>query len=319
MPSPPRPRSAPNAADYRRRRILAVVAVVATAAAVGVVLARGGGGGDPAVPAPIEADTAAPPPGRDTRAAFEPSSPQEAAAGKPVSTADWKPSRDPVPMLMYHDIAQAPADAPFPELHTSPRDFKAQMDWLDEEGYTAVTMAQVTDAWDGDGELPPKPIVVSLDDGFASHRSDAMPILGKHGWPGVLNLQAFSGKGLPESAPISPAEVEDLLDAGWELGAHSITHSDLTTVDAAQLEDEVALTKKALESQFGVTIDHFCYPAGRYDDAVVAEVKRAGYRTASSTEPGLASPDEPYDLNRIRIDASDGLDGFAQKVQAAGT
>jgi hypothetical protein len=65
-----------------------------------------------------------------------------------------------------------------------------------------------------------------------------------------------------------------------------------------------------------VPVDFFCYPAGRYDAAVIAAVRRAGYVGATTTRYGLAKPGELYTLKRIRIDGSDGLAGFAAKLTA---
>jgi peptidoglycan/xylan/chitin deacetylase (PgdA/CDA1 family) len=219
---------------------------------------------------------------------------------------------------MYHDVKAPAADAPLPELHVPKQDFREQMNWLADEGYTGVTMKQVVDAWYHDGVLPSKPVVITFDDGFESHHSVAMPTLQKHGWPGVLMLQSYAPKGLPDDAPLPPDEVKDLLAAGWELASHTITHADLTTVSPEQLASEVEKSKRGLERQFGVAIEHLCYPAGQYDDAVIEETEKAGYTTASTVEPGLGSRDEPFALKRIRINGSDGLSGFIEHLQAAG-
>lgn len=221
-------------------------------------------------------------------------------------------------MLMYHDVESPPADAPFPELHVQSKDFEDQMAWLDEQGYTAITVDQLTASWYGDGGLPKKPVVVSFDDGFASHFEVARPVLAEHGWPGVLMLQMFSGKGLPKGGELSPRQVEKLIAGGWEVDSHTITHADLTTVSADQLESEVAQSRKALRKQFGVPANHLCFPAGKYDDTVLAATKKAGYTTASTVDPGLASPDEPYTLERIRVNGSDGLEGFVASMEASG-
>jgi hypothetical protein len=63
-----------------------------------------------------------------------------------------------------------------------------------------------------------------------------------------------------------------------------------------------------------VPADFFCYPAGRFDSRVVAAVKAAGYRAATTTEPGLASPKLPFTLNRIRVDGQDGVGGLLTKL-----
>jgi hypothetical protein len=61
---------------------------------------------------------------------------------------------------------------------------------------------------------------------------------------------------------------------------------------------------------------YVCYPAGRYDDAVIAAVQQAGYLGATTTRYGLARPTELYTLARVRVNGSDGVRGFAAKLEA---
>jgi peptidoglycan/xylan/chitin deacetylase (PgdA/CDA1 family) len=112
--------------------------------------------------------------------------------------------------------------------------------------------------------------------------------------------------------------VRRLIAAGWELDAHTITHPDLTMLDAAELRREVAGSRAELRERFHVPVDFFCYPDGRYDEQVVAEVRRAGFLGATTTAYGLARPPDYYTLDRIRIVGTDGLLGFEQKLTALG-
>ena len=105
--------------------------------------------------------------------------------------------------------------------------------------------------------------------------------------------------------------MRELIGAGWEIGAHTLTHPDLTGVSAAQLEREVAGSKRLLERRFGIEVDFFCYPGGRFDARVVREVKAAGYVGATTTREGLARRDEPFTLRRIRVSGAAGVAGLA--------
>jgi hypothetical protein len=74
-----------------------------------------------------------------------------------------------------------------------------------------------------------------------------------------------------------------------------------------------------LRKQYRVPVDFFCYPAGRYDDRVVAAVRKAGYLGATTTNYGLARrSDGLYTLKRVRVEGSDGLAGFASRIRALG-
>ncbi len=101
-----------------------------------------------------------------------------------------------------------------------------------------------------------------------------------------------------------------MIEAGWELAAHTIDHSDLTTLDAVALEEEVAGSREILRREYGVPVKNFCYPAGRFDATVIAAVEAAGYVGATTEIRGYAESDAPYELARFEILGSSGVSGL---------
>ncbi len=274
----------------RRQRLTATGALIAVVVAIGALLALGGG------------------PGGNQDGALASSPPGNAGQSQPISNAapqpDWTPHTGPVPILEYHELGPAPAGAPYPELYVSRPDFHREMDWLDDHGFQAVTLETVEEAWFDGGTLPAKPVVVSFDDGYRPQFTFALPELRRHGWPGVLNLKA-------EGSDLYESNVRTMIAAGWELAAHSIHHLDLTTLDAAQLEEETAGARQILRREYGVPVQDYCYPAGRYDETVIAAVAAAGYTAATTEVRGYAHPEAPYELARFEVLGSDGVDGVA--------
>ena len=223
------------------------------------------------------------------------------------------PHNAPVPILMYHVIAPPLPNAPYPDLYVKPEDFRAQVAWLAAHGYHAVTLRQVYDYWRGEHALPRKPVVLTFDDGYHSDFTVALPTLRARRWPGVLNLEV---RNLQPVWGTRPGMVRKLIAAGWEVDAHTMTHPDLTTVDPAQLRFQVAGSRAAIRRMFHQPVDFFCYPAGRYDDAVLAAVRAAGFLGATTETEGLARPDSLYTLDRVRVSGSDGVSGLAEKLRA---
>jgi len=222
-------------------------------------------------------------------------------------------SRAAVPILMYHVIGTPRPGTPLPELWVTAENFTAQVDALAAAGYRAVTLTDVLNAWRGRGTLPAKPIVLSFDDGYLGQGKVAGAVLAARHWPGVLNL-AIHNLGI--AGGLTAGRIRTMLAAGWELASHSITHPDLTTLDAAALRREVAGSRAELRRRFKVPVDTFCYPAGRYDAKVVAAVRAAGYRAATTVVPGIARPgDDRMLLPRIRVNGSDSV---ARVLAAAG-
>lgn len=220
-----------------------------------------------------------------------------------------------VPILMYHVIGTPKPGTPLPELWVTPEHFGAQMAALADAGYRAVTLTAVLNAWRGRGTLPARPVVLSFDDGYLGQGKYAGAVLAARHWPGVLNL-AIHNLGVPGG--LTAGRIRTMLAAGWELASHSITHPDLTTLGAAALRREVAGSRTALRRRFGVPVATFCYPAGRYNATVVAAVRAAGYRAATTVVPGVARPgDDRMLLPRIRVNGSDSPEQMLAHVRAA--
>ena len=227
-----------------------------------------------------------------------------------------RPDRRSVPILMYHVIADPPASAPFPDLYVSRAELQVQVRWLARAGYEAVTLGRVFDAWNGRATLPPRPIVLSFDDGYRSHVTAALPILAARRWPGVLNLDLSN---LAPSWGVSASGVRRLIAAGWEIDAHSLSHPDLPSLSGAALTREVSGSRREIHRRFGVLPRFFCYPAGRYDAKTIAAVRAAGFEGATTTQLGLASPHaRPFTLARVRISRGDGAGGLARKLSSLG-
>jgi peptidoglycan/xylan/chitin deacetylase (PgdA/CDA1 family) len=275
-------------AAIRRRRVLIGIALTSLVAGVSVGARHGGAGESGST-------------GFARRAGA-------GQAEKPVLVH----SKAPVPVLMYHVIADAPAGARLPQLYVDPATFSDQANWLASHGYTAVTLDEVYDAWFKDAEIPEKPIVLSFDDGYRGDYVFARRTLQQLHWPGDLNL-LLSNLG----DELSNQQVEQLIQDGWEVDSHTISHLDLTHMKPARLQREVAGSRAMLQRTFHQPVDFFCYPAGRFDPAAVQAVRSAGYLGATTELPGLASRDDMFKLHRIRVDGSDGVNGLASKLSAA--
>jgi peptidoglycan/xylan/chitin deacetylase (PgdA/CDA1 family) len=200
---------------------------------------------------------------------------------------------------MYHVVAAPPPGAAYSDLWVAPGRFTRQIDALAHAGYHATTLDTVWHAWHGHGSLPRHPVVISFDDGYQSQSTTARRRLHELGWPGVLNLEV---KNVGVKGGLARDEVRAMMHDGWEIDAHTLTHPDLTTVDAGRLRREVTGSRRWLQHAFGAPVDFFAYPSGRYSPAVEAAVRVAGYRGATTTLPGQATrAADPYALPRVRV------------------
>jgi peptidoglycan/xylan/chitin deacetylase (PgdA/CDA1 family) len=276
-------------AQVRRRRRIVVSALALLAVAAAVIAIAAGGSSSP--------ETSAAKPGSSSHTAGG------GAGSAPASTATvtGPPGTEPVPILMYHVIAPAPAGAPFPGLYVTPEQFAEEMQALKSAGWHAVTLDEVEAYWSRGVPLGSgKPIVISFDNGYNSQYTQALPVLRRLGWVGVENLQL---SGLPPSqGGLGPGQIQGLLSAGWELDTQGFSHADLVTLGAEELHYQVAVARSVLQRRYHVPVNWFCYPSGHYNAAVLAAVKAAGYRGSTTVIPGWAHPEEdPYRLHRLRV------------------
>lgn len=91
---------------------------------------------------------------------------------------------------------------------------------------------------------------------------------------------------IPKSARYR--EVSDafltMLAGSFEIGAHSLTHPDLTTLDHAAQWQEIIGSKNYIEDITNEPCNVFCYPSGNYDPQVTSLVKDAGFKGARTTQ-----------------------------------
>ena len=221
----------------------------------------------------------------------------------------------PVPILVYHHVLERPKG---PRLVVmSIKLFRAQMAWLSAHGYQAVTLRRVYDAWTGDGVLPPHPVVLTFDDGYADQVRNAAPVLRQYHWPAELDLVSgalYLGDD-PPATSLTPEMVQGLLDSGWGLESHSVSHLDLTRLWGKKLRHELVDSQERLEELFDVQVDFFCFPGGIYDRRVKLAVRRAGYLAATGTRYGAATPRDLFSLARIYAYRGESMASFGSRLR----
>ncbi|MBZ4653225.1 MAG: polysaccharide deacetylase [Peptococcaceae bacterium] len=215
-----------------------------------------------------------------------------------------------IPILMYHVIEDY--SGPYEQLYTSPQILRKQLAFLKEQGFSAVTVHEALNHWKKDTPLPAKPIILTFDDGYRSVYTEAFPLLKEYGFRATLYLHTAK---INTPGGLTTEMTKEMAGYGLEIGSHSLTHPDLTKISPAKLRNEIRLSKKQLEELTGQEVTTFCYPAGRYNSRVREEVMKAGYLGAVTTRYGPATNRENlYSLSRIRINKSDLLQGFINKL-----
>jgi len=98
---------------------------------------------------------------------------------------------------------------------------------------------------------------------------------------------------------LSWQEVREMQRHGMEIGAHTLTHPDLTRVSRERVEEEVRGSKEQIEEMLGTPAVSFCYPYGCCN-ARSRDVVRQHFSSACSGRLGLIThKSDRYALERV--------------------
>ena len=298
----------------------AAVAAASSPPGVGLVLgapAMGTGGSGlapadgPAVDSsPIATATPSPSPS----AGASPAAPTLPVAPSPpqASVPDPQPAR--VPILYYHRVAAPPPgfagwsqtrQATFLAYDVLPTAFMAQLDWLGAHHYTTILPRDLAAHWATGHPLPPRPVIITFDDGTHDWMTTVLPALQAHG----MIAEFYVNVDNVWRGALSWHDVAALAAAGNGIGAHGIEHVQIAgfgdgraPVDDKELQHQIAGPRLVFQRAIGITPDSMAFVGGGYDDRLIAAARDAGYTTARTTQHGvIQDPDHPFELRVIRV------------------
>ncbi|MCR4406017.1 MAG: polysaccharide deacetylase family protein [Anaerolineae bacterium] len=235
----------------------------------------------------------------------------------PLPTPDGVARQVRVPILMYHHVAVPPADADIyrRDLSVSPENFAAQLQYLAEQGYQTITLYDLVYHLSLGWPLPPKPIIITFDDGYRDNYTNALPVLLKHGFVGTFFILTEPIDQKHEDY-LTWNQVRRMSEAGMDIEVHGRTHQDLRGRDTDFLIWEIVGPQEIIEARIHQLPRFFCYPSGQYDENVVALLKSAYFWGAVTVEQGtLHTTDGLFQLRRIRVKGADTLDDFIAKLE----
>lgn len=228
-----------------------------------------------------------------------------------------------IPILCYHrvcSIEERGIDSA--SLCVSPKQFLIQMRLLKFFGYTPITVQHLVACLRHQKNPPSKPIVLTFDDGYEDNYKYAFPILKKFNFTAVIFLvtDQINGKNVWDSGQqklLNNVQIEEMVDAGIQLGSHTSSHLDLSkTTDAVLIQNELHQSKEVI-FQLTQRLDiSFCYPYSRLSSVSKQRVKENGYLCAFAGDSGSDQQESDlFELKRIQVFPSTSLFGFWKKIQ----
>lgn len=224
-----------------------------------------------------------------------------------------------VPILTYHRFA--PKGQHCDRLAVDERSFAKQLAYLRDNHYSVISFSQLADFIDGKSAIPPKSVILTIDDGYRSAYDIAYPVLRRFAQRATVFVYSdFVGA----AAGLTWAQMKEMVASKLiDIQPHSKTHSDLTIrlegeSEKAYLErirEEVRHPSRAIERHLGLPIHTFSYPYGAENDTVLAIVEAAGFRLGTTVTRG-SNPSfaHPLALRRTQIYCDDDIKTFAKRL-----
>jgi peptidoglycan/xylan/chitin deacetylase (PgdA/CDA1 family) len=209
-----------------------------------------------------------------------------------------------LPIVMYHSVKpQVPGQS---RLIVSTEAFERQMAFLKKYKYSVLALEEAAQIIKDNRPLPPRPIVITIDDGNLDNYTYAFAILKKYGLPATIFLPTDD---IGKSDKLTWEQMREMQRTGLiSFGSHTLTHPFLTEIKTEDLLwKEISGSKKILESGLGRQVNTFSYPSGRFNQKARDIVIKAGYTSAVATNPGKRiKNNDVFALKRLRISENAG-------------
>jgi len=274
-----------------------------------LILTACGGGKPVTLIQPVITETLLPP--SVTAPATQTFTPAPTDTPTAIPTPTWVaqgPGDITVPILLYHHIDTSPTDSRY---YVNPEKFEEEIKLLHDWGYSTITTVQLIQAITLGTKLPPRPMLITFDDGHLDNYTTAFPIMQKYGFTGVLYLVYNY---LDTDQYMNTVQVLEMVHAGWEVGSHSINHYDLTKLTEDKQHREIVESRQLFEQKLGIPILTFAYPFGYKNPAVLDYAHFAGYigaMGASGYTPAQGTWNL-YNLQRVEIKGTEDAKTFTR-------
>jgi peptidoglycan/xylan/chitin deacetylase (PgdA/CDA1 family) len=227
------------------------------------------------------------------------------------------------PILMYHEIA-GPAETAS-RLAVHPDAWAEQLAYLHGEGYRTLTVAELSSALSGGGQLPSRAVVLTFDDGYDDFHSRAMPILDRYGFTATLFVTTGwiqdagpLATGRRPGRMLSWTQIAEAARAGIEVAAHSRLHLQLDQLPRKLLYDELYTSKAHLEDRLGSSVVGLAYPFGYSNIRVRRMARDLGHGYACAVSNTLISKrSDLFALPRLTVKSSMTMTAFQQVVHGS--
>lgn len=211
---------------------------------------------------------------------------------------------------MYHRVEEIPSNAVHPSNFVRPAQFAEQLSALRDWGYESIRFSDWSAYRDHGAALPPRPLILTFDDGYRSTLDVAWPALQAEAFEATTFLVTGQIGGTnawdPAERPSALLSADDVLalrKEGMNFGSHTRTHRPLTRLSVADVEEEMRASRRDLEELLGEPVSTIAYPFNNQNPSIREIARRTGYVTGvRGTGRMNRRGTDPLALRRIKVD-----------------
>lgn len=186
-----------------------------------------------------------------------------------------------IPILLYHDFVTTVPDSDPDDFNyiNTPESFEENIKVLVENGYTFISMEELNEAINGKIELPERPILINMDDGYYSNYEYIYPILKKYNAKASIFVVTDKiGKKIDGKRYLGWEQCLEMQNSGLvEIFSHSKRHVFYDKLPVRAVRDDVTESYKIIEENLGnKNLKVFAYPYGAYTKETVWALKVNG-------------------------------------------
>lgn len=216
-----------------------------------------------------------------------------------------------VKVLMYHRVeSDGPCSDSYPWTVTVSQ-LRRHLQLITRWGYTPICFEDILTYNDGMLRLPKRPVILTFDDGCSRTADNVMSVFSDFGARGtffvlgnrlITSSEWDSGRGYRVVTLLNHRQVRELHTAGFEVGSHTMSHPNLTSIPPTEIEREVIDSKKALEDLLQEEIVTFAYPFGAVNHHAKRIVEDAGYDFGCGVYSGPPKFGmDPFNVRRVPV------------------
>ena len=227
-----------------------------------------------------------------------------------VHVGDRGPIPTHIPVLMYHHFQETVPENKVSTIVT-PEEFEEHLGYLRDNGYNSISFSDLYDYLHGEKELPEKPFMLTIDDGYTSNYTYGLPLLKKYNAKATIFIvTSFVEKNVNEFDHFTWEQAEEMQSSGFvDIQNHSHKHAKHINMTREQVIDSVITAQDLIESKLGKSrVKVFAYPGGNCTEETRSILSEMGFDFQITNTNGLISGNT--DLSDIgRINVNHGLTG----------